>query len=337
MGIVYVAVSERMYYRDDEGRFHEFVKIGLTKGKETIESRMKTLNRSSTPYPFECIYAVDVGDDAVKAEKHIHKILDKYRIRKGKYTREFFKIGRDEARMHLELLEVIGGKNVTPNELDTIEDEDDKRIVQEEIKKRKAFSFDEVGFAPGTELHFLGHYEITCEVVDDRRIRFRNKVTSLSNAASIVLTEKGKNNRKYPDAVAGTRYWAYKGRTLDTIRIEKEGESAFPSLGPALTPVPAHASTNTKPQIRKSKPSFTFSGLGISKGSVIQFIKDPAITSKVENDREVEYEGARYKLGPLTRKIMRENFEVNWNTCRGTDHWSFNGEKLTNIGDRVGG
>ena len=327
MGIVYIAVSDRMYYKDEDGEFYEFVKIGITKGEETIETRMKSLNGTSTPYPLECLYALDVGDKARDAERLIHKNLDKYRIRKGKYKREFFKIKRDEARRHLEVLEIMGGRDVTPDERDTVVDEDDKRIMREGVSKRKAFNFTEVGIAPGTELHFLGDYEITCEVVDDRRIRFRNKVTYLSNAAAIVLKEKGKNDRKYPDAVAGTRYWAYKGSTLDTIRIEKEGKSAFPS------PVPAPASP--KLQIRKTRPSFTFSALGVSQGSVIKFTKDSSITSKVAGDTEVEYEGMKYKLGPLTRKLMQEKFGVIWATCRGTDYWSYDGEILTHRRMRI--
>lgn len=329
MGIVYIAVSDRMYYKDEDGELYEFVKIGVTKAEETIEARMKSLNGTSTPYPLECLYALDVGDKAREAERLIHKNLDRHRIRKGKYKREFFKIGRDEARRHLEVLEIMGGRDVTPDERDTVVDEDDKRIMREGVNKRKAFNFADVGMAPGTELHFLGDYGITCEVVDDRRIRFRNKVTYLSNAAAVVLKEKGRNKRKNPGSVMGTRYWAYEGRTLDTIRIEGEGASRLPS------PVSASAPVNTKPQTRKPKPSFTFSALGISQGSVIKFTKDPSITSKVAGDAEVEYEGARYKLGPLTKKIMQEKFGVIWATCRGTDYWSYEGEILTHRRKRI--
>lgn len=329
MGIVYIAVSDRMYYKDEDGEFYEFVKIGITKDEETIESRMKALNGTSTPYPLECLYALDVGDKARVAERLIHKNLDRYRIRKGKYKREFFKIGRDEARRHLELLEVMGGRDVTPDERDTVVDEDDKRIMREGVNKRKAFNFTDVGIAPGTELHFLGHYEITCEVVDGRSIRFDNKVTSLSNAAAMVLKKQGKNNRKNPGAVAGTRYWAYKGKTLDVIRLEKEGKSAFPSL------VPSHAPVDTKPQTQRPKTSFTFSALGVPQGSVIRFIKDPSVTSKVAGDTEVEYKDARYKLGPLTKKLMQEKYGVNWKTCRGTDYWSYDEEILTHRRTRI--
>ena len=304
MGIVYIAVSDRMYYKDEDGEFYEFVKIGVTKGEETIETRMKSLNGTSTPYPLECLYALDVGDKARDAERLIHKNLDRHRIRKGKYKREFFKIGRDEARRHLEVLEIMGGRDVTPDERDTVVDEDDKRIMREGVNKRKAFNFTEVGIASGTELHFLGHDEITCEVVDGRRIRFRNKVTSLSNAAAIVLKEKGRNDRKYPDAVAGTRYWAYKGRTLDTIRIEKEGAAPFPP------PVPTPASVSAKPQTSPKKQRTTLSG------RVIDFSLDEKVYTKTSWQEAVikvleSLEEHKDKIKTMTFPALKNGRQIN--------------------------
>lgn len=217
MGVVYIAVSDRMYYRDEDGKLHEFVKIGMTKGKETIESRMKSLNGTSTPYPLECLYAVDVGNKAKEAEKQIHKIFDKYRIRKGKYQREFFKIERDRAVEQLKILEIMNGTDVTPDDKDTVVDEDDKRIVRERIKRRKNFTFSEVEIPPGETLYFRSGQHITCEVVDDKKVKFRGKVTSLSNATAIALQEMY-NKRRNPNAVAGTRYWIYKGTSLEVLR-----------------------------------------------------------------------------------------------------------------------
>ena len=194
MGIVYVAVNDGMYDKDEDGNFHNIVKIGLTRKGESVEERMKSLNTSSAPYPFECIYAVDVGDKVREVERQVHKILDERRIRKGKYQREFFRIEPDHAVDQLKMLELMGGVDVTPNQLDTVEDEDDKRIVRERIKKREKFTFGEVGIPVGSILQFRSSRsdeEINSEVADDRRIKFRGEVTSLSKAAATILQERG--------------------------------------------------------------------------------------------------------------------------------------------------
>ena len=43
----------------------------------------------------------------------------------------------------------------------------------------------------GTSLEFRKDVTITCEVVDDTQLRFRDEVMSLSKSADIVLREMG--------------------------------------------------------------------------------------------------------------------------------------------------
>ena len=72
--IVYILTNQSM---------PDTIKIGIT---DDLESRMKQLDNTSTPLPFECYYAVEV-EDARAIEKKIHEGLDDKRIRQN---REFF-------------------------------------------------------------------------------------------------------------------------------------------------------------------------------------------------------------------------------------------------------
>jgi len=74
--IVYVLINEAM---------PGYVKIGKT---TDLEQRMRSLDNTSLPLPFECFYAVQV-DDANHVEKHLHDAFEDSRVRKN---REFFEI-----------------------------------------------------------------------------------------------------------------------------------------------------------------------------------------------------------------------------------------------------
>ena len=338
MGIVYVAINDGMYDKDEDGNFYNIVKIGLTKKDESVEERMKSLNTSSAPYPFRCVYAIDVGDNVRDVEKQVHEILDECRIRKDKYQREFFRIEPDEAVQRLKLLESMGGVDVTPSELDTVVDEDDKRIVRERMKKRENFTFSEVGIPTGSVLQFRSDESITCEVVDDRKIKFDGKVTSLSRAATLVRRRKGGKHKK-PSAVAGTLYWLYDGRSLDEIRRGKNTpiSPAVRGAAPARDIVENQHEKDIPKGRRTPQEHFTFSMLKIPVGSELTLNKDTAIRARVVGDKEIECDGKRGLLGKVTKDIFASRLGIGWKTLRGTDHWSFQGETLTDRRTRIKG
>ena len=57
---------------------------------------------------------------------------------------------------------------------------------------------------------FCGH--------DETQVKFRDKVTSLSNSADIILKEMGYEWL----SVQGPRWWVYDGKTLSELRNERE-------------------------------------------------------------------------------------------------------------------
>ena len=201
MKIVYILTNQSM---------PDTIKIGIT---DNLERRMKELDNTSTPLPFECYYAVEVQDAKV-IEKKIHEGLDDKRIRQN---REFFNSTPEQAKAILEIAEVMGGKNVTPAD-DIVETPQDKQALENARKIRKKFNFDMINLKPGTILEFVKDKTITCEIHDDTKVKFRDKITSLSDAADVVLRDMGYDWA----AVQGPIWWSYSGKTMSELRREYE-------------------------------------------------------------------------------------------------------------------
>ena len=197
MPIVYILTNQSM---------PDTIKIGIT---DNLERRVRELDNTSVALPFECYYAVEVKD-ASKIEKKIHEGLDDKRIRQ---SREFFNASPEQAKSILEIAEVMGGKNVTPKN-DIVETPQDKEALDRSRKVRKRFNFAMINIPPKTILEFAKDKTITCEVFDETQIKFRDKITSLSDAAFIILTEMGYDWT----AVQGPRWWLYNGKSLSDLR-----------------------------------------------------------------------------------------------------------------------
>ena len=203
MKIVYILINQSM---------PDLIKVGIT---EDLERRMKELDKTGTPLPFECFYAVEIDESlAPKIEKKIHEGFDDKRLRQN---REFFSATPEQAKSILEIAEIMGGKDVTPKE-DIVETPQDKQALENAKKQRSKFNFQMIDLQPGTILKFRKDETITCEVHDDTKIKFRDKITSLSNAAEIILKEMGYDWSAYQ----GPIWWMYEGRNLREIRRESE-------------------------------------------------------------------------------------------------------------------
>ena len=199
--IVYVLTNQSM---------PDTIKIGIT---DNLERRMRELDNTSTPLPFECYYAVEVQDAKV-IEKKIHEGLDDKRVRQ---SREFFNTSPEQAKAILEIAEVMGGKNVTPTE-DVVETPQDKQALENARKKRSKFNFNMINIVPGTILEFSKDKSITCEVIDDTKVKFRGQTTSLSASANTILREMGYDWEQ----AHGPRFWIYQGKSLRDLRYENE-------------------------------------------------------------------------------------------------------------------
>jgi hypothetical protein len=199
--IVYILTNESM---------PDTIKVGIT---DNLDRRVRELDNTSTPLPFECYYAVEV-ENASAIEKKIHEGLDDKRVRQN---REFFNATPEQAKAILEIAEVMGGKNVTPKE-DIVETPQDKQALENARKKRSRIDyFGILGIQKGTTLTFSKDENITCVVSDNGKIIFRDKETTLSGSALLVTNEMGYDWGQ----VQGAGYWCYQGKTLRDLVTEK--------------------------------------------------------------------------------------------------------------------
>ena len=185
--------------------FPDYIMIGRT---SNLKQRLISLDNTSMPLPYECYYAAQV-DNASKVEKLLHQSFDKYRVRKN---REFFELLPENAKSALQL---ANGKEVTPDH-DIVETQDDQRALNKARSQRERFKFSLLNIDPGTLLTFAKDVEITCEVIDDRQVRFRGEEMSLTASALIVIHEMGFEWSK----ISGPAYWQYNGVSLYDLRLK---------------------------------------------------------------------------------------------------------------------
>ena len=160
--IVYILTNESM---------PEFVKIGFTHGK--VGERIKQLDRTGVPLPFEIYYAANV-EDAKKEEKWLHSI---FADRRARDNREFFKMNPEYAALALkrvEIDEVIIDSGLTPEQ---------EKEVDEVRERRSRFHFANFGIPIGSKLTFTRDSSIIAEVVENNKIIIDGKTG--------LLVEKG--------------------------------------------------------------------------------------------------------------------------------------------------
>ena len=187
----------------------DLVKIGRT---TNLEERLRSLStHSGVPVPFEVFYACEVSDSA-KVERQIHEGFGDHRINP---KREFFRINPERILAILKLVEL---RDVTPVD-DVVEDRVEQDSLNRERNRRENFRFSILGLKAGCVLTFLRDESIQATVIDDRRISFEGKETSLSSSALEILRTRYGYRAK---TIAGPQYWCHEGKTLSEIRQEME-------------------------------------------------------------------------------------------------------------------
>ncbi len=191
MPIVYVLVNEA---------FPDYVKIGKT---TDLEQRLRSLDNTSVPLPFRCVYAVEVDNEA-EAERLLHQTFDDHRTRP---TREFFEVNPQRV---ISAMKLTRGRDVTPK-ADVVDSEDDSKALKRATRRvRKVFKLSDAGLKKGDQLYFTNNSEISATVVDDRKVDFEGALTSLSASALSVLHRDGYTWQ----SVNGWNYWMFDGETI---------------------------------------------------------------------------------------------------------------------------
>jgi hypothetical protein len=197
MAIVYILTNESM---------QGIIKIGIT---DNLQRRIKDLDNTSTPLPFECYYAVEVSD-ANSIEKLLHETFDDKRVRQN---REFFNCNPEQAKSALQIAEKMGGIDVTPTD-GIFENTTDKQALENAKKQKgKIDYFGILGIDEGEILTFSKDNEITGIYKGNNQILFRGELSSLSASALLILTEMGYDWK----TVQGAGYWCFRGETLTKL------------------------------------------------------------------------------------------------------------------------
>jgi len=203
--------------------FPQYVKIGYA---ADVKQRLDELNRSTAvPFAFR-VYATYEVDSAL-SDKKLHSILDKLNpelrstdeVDGKKRIREFYAMTPEDAYAILDAIaEINGFRHRLKKWKATANEQADEALAQEineQHQERLApFAFSMCNIAIGELIEFCcpGHeYDgVQCTVVDDKHVEYDGKRWSLTALAKHLLGVKW--------AMAGPKYFKYKGEWLNTIR-----------------------------------------------------------------------------------------------------------------------
>ena len=135
------------------------MKVGKT---TNLEQRLRSLDNTSVPRPFRCVFAVEV-DDENEVERLWHQVFADNRTRT---TREFFEV---DAQRVIAAMKLTRGKNVTPKH-DIAKEEEGIRAIEEAARKpRKSYSLFDASLSVGDILHYVKDEGVTARVVAEKK------------------------------------------------------------------------------------------------------------------------------------------------------------------------
>lgn len=196
--IVYILKNESM---------PEYIKIGFTHGD--VKERIKQLDRTGTPLPFEVYYAATV-ENAQKEERWLHSI---FADRRARDSREFFKMNPEYATLALKRVEIQEEK------IDSDLTKEQEKEIDEVKERRSRFHFAQYGIPVGSKLTFTRDSTIVAEVVENDKIKIGDRVNSLSSFAMELLG--------YQRRPQGTLYFEYEDEILDDRRRRMDNENTY--------------------------------------------------------------------------------------------------------------
>lgn len=184
-----------------------YIKIGLTQ-QDDVATRVRQLDNTSLPLPFECYFAARVPDCS-KLERTLHFVFGEKRARGN---REFFTAQPDLAKAIIELVAI---EDVSPTDAEQDISPEQRSAINEKKTRAERRNFSRLGLTPGTILAFTKDPTITCEVATDSKVKFEGMEMSISAAAMNVIRRMGYN---WP-SVPGFDYWEYGGVKLSNMRL----------------------------------------------------------------------------------------------------------------------
>ena len=186
-----------------------WVKIG--KSARPVELRLKELDTTSVPMPFE-IYATLKTSKFNEVEKKTHREIDRFTDFRVRKNREFFEV---EPQVALDLLKDIASL------LDDAEIKEYKAPEEPESvsKERRApFKFSMAEIKAGEEVTFMDA-DIAVKVADEKHIEYQGDLYTLSGFCSTFMPEDKQN---VSGAYCGPEHFTYKGELFSNLRLLHE-------------------------------------------------------------------------------------------------------------------
>lgn len=218
MGYIYILTNPS---------FPQYVKIGYA---TDVKQRLDELNRSTAvPFAFR-VYATYEVDSAL-SDKKLHSILDKLNpdlrsteeIDGKKRIREFYAMTPEDAYAILDAIaEINGFRNRLKRWKATAAEQQDEALAQEiseqHQERLKPFAFSMCGIQVGEQVEFFcpsceRHGEMFT-VADDKHLSYNGESWAMTALAKELLQAKW--------ALAGPKYFKYKGEWLNDIRARNE-------------------------------------------------------------------------------------------------------------------
>ena len=183
----------------------DMVKIGFA---TDVETRRKQLSTTALPYEYE-VYATYETSGNLE-DKKLHKMIDNLNpdLRVSS-NREFFVMSPQDA---YELLEAIATISGTKDKLKKVKIADAKK----QKVRRPPVNFAKCNIPVGAELVFIEDPSVVVTVVNERKVQYKNEITSLSAISDSI---KGYST-------PGPSFFTYNGKKVSDIAEEtqwKEG------------------------------------------------------------------------------------------------------------------
>lgn len=207
----YVYILTNPSFRSD------WIKIGKT--SRTVEERMRDLDTTSVPKPFE-VFATMKTVKFNEVEHLLHRTIDRLSDFRIRPNREFFNIDPYKALdIFKDIAKVIDDAEIwtAPNVLD---DAGNDGQTCSNGERRSRFKFSMCDIQIGEEITFdpLG---IKVKVASDDSVEFEGSTYKLS---PFVRTFMPEDRRNESGAYQGAKYFSYNGQVLDDIRKARESE-----------------------------------------------------------------------------------------------------------------
>ena len=214
MGYIYILTNPS---------FPQYVKIGYA---DDVKTRLMQLNRSEcTPFAFRVYATYEVS--ARLTDMKIHDVIDKLNpnlrsidnVNGKKRVREFYAMSKEDAYSLLEAIAEINGleKNLKLWEQTAEEkaaEETAEEIEEQSTERAAMFSFSMCNIAVGEQVEFCcpnnEHNGEMFSVVDNKHVTYNGETWSLTALAKHLMNTKW--------ALAGPRYFKFKGEWLNDIR-----------------------------------------------------------------------------------------------------------------------